>query len=75
MGSGVARFLTAISQTTAPTTTPPVFQLPSFPNPVYHSSGFQGFPLPLGTLVTAAIYDTSTNCSPGITIGTFTTSP
>ena len=75
MGSGIARFLTTIQQTTAPTTTPPAFQLPSFSNPIYYATNFQGNPLPLGTLITVAIYDTSANCSPGVTIGTFTTSP
>ena len=74
---GAARFGGTLQSVQPPFSSPPAAQLPSFPNPVYYQSGFniQYWPLPSVKPITVGLYDTSTSCSPAVTIGSFTSAP
>jgi len=67
---GAALFGSTIQLTSPPFPTPN--QVPSFPNPTYYNSLFSSS-LPSGTSVAVQLNDTSSSCSPGVTIGLFGT--
>ncbi|MDQ2681614.1 MAG: hypothetical protein M3Y21_11460 [Candidatus Eremiobacteraeota bacterium] len=61
---------------TVATTTPPFptpNQTPSFPNPQYQSSSIASGALQGNVLYTAFINDTSSNCTPSVSVGSFHT--
>jgi len=70
---GSQRFGGTITSVTPPFPSPN--QLPTFASPTYYTSGFNNVtqPLPPGTVITATLNDTASNCSPGVTVASFST--